>query len=213
MEAWITTAGTYGSWKFILLTDLAEFPEFLRFNEVKLVYTPIHGVRLAGLIHPVMSIAERCFQFQNHLQALKPALIASNSILFNCRITESRYYHFNGDSQLVNHLRDGLLPICDNSRSYKFIIQDEFVSDKEAPEDVLAPLLQIPQIISCPNVEIRFSRPTHLPVEVISRWLTGSSKNVAKICGKKMQNRLLKIYSDNNISNSQEMWDHLEQVS
>ena len=206
------TGAAYGSRKRISFSELAHFPQFLRFNEVRLIYSQLPDI--GTIVEPVMSISERCFHFQMHLQALKPALSDSNSLSFNCRVRElGNHYHFNGHSQLIDHLRDELLPLCSTFRRYEFALN--FTCCDETATNVLASILQMSQISRCQNVEIKLYPmillylPLQFPVEVISGWLTGSSEDGAN---QKMENRLLSIYSFN-ISNSQEMWNHLEQVN
>ena len=102
---------------------------------------------------------------------LKFALKDSNKITLYAEIDFDRWGYFRDHIHLLEYLRTRLLPICNSSRAYKFDIS---LGTKSAP-DIIASLLQMPEIKCCSNVKIKFEqkRKVHnqLPVEEISNWL------------------------------------------
>ena len=168
----------------ISLAYLAEFPKFLRFEEVKFSF-----------VEGSQTIAEKCQLFDGCLQLIQAALTHSNEICFIGQIDESDLKHFCNYSTLVRYLRHGLLPICDSSRRYTFTIQ--FNSDKDAAANLIAEILRMPQIDGCSNVYIDLSdaNPVHLPVESISNWLAGKSDDGLEIYGRTQQHKFIEIYS------------------
>ena len=86
------------------------------------------------------------------------------------------------------------MPICGSSRSYKFEI---FSSDKISHADLIAKILQMPQIDCCSNVEIKLNGPImHLmefQIEPISNWLHQNCNGT----NEKSDERFLLIYSFN----------------
>ena len=192
---------------------LAEFPCFLRFDTVVLIYD-------FGRFHnPCMpSLHSKRRQFLKHLQVLKPALVDSNLFIFTARI--SQYFaaplwcsscfkdmfsiDFEDHFALLEHLRNKLLPICDSSRHYEFQIEIIFAaSGPNAATNVIESLLQMPQIVACSNVKIdvrdhRFVA-THLPLEAIAKWLnqkpdTDNPTGVINQMNSKKQEKFLAIH-------------------
>ena len=97
----------------ISYTDLAAFPLFLRFDEVTLIYDGSER-----------SNRQICEWFGAYLQALKPVLNDANLIYFAACV--DRYNNpcdFKSDLQLIDHLSNTLLPICDSSRCYQIVIE------------------------------------------------------------------------------------------
>ena len=146
----------------LTLDDLAELSRpFLRFDEVELDYNS--GSHL---------IANKCKIFASQLQNV-PRLSEANSICVwatvnqNIRMRRDRG-HFLDHSQLLNHLRNELLPICGYCRRYKFLI--DLQSDKDAVAKIIRTILRMKQIIDCPNVEFG-GNYEQLPIEAISNWL------------------------------------------
>lgn len=107
-------------------SDLAEFPKFLRFDEVKLCYESYDTERYG--LGP--SIYKRCQLLLKYLQPVKEALNDSNLIHFVGDIDDNNPRRFRDHSQLLYHLQKYLLPICDSSRNY--IFQIDFNSEMEA---------------------------------------------------------------------------------
>ena len=90
---------------------------------------------------------------------------------FHAQIFHNDSSCFNGRAQLLNHIQNELLPICD---SYKFEIQ--FCSDEDGGANVIASLLNVFPIQRSLNVEITIKSSCsglqmQLPVESISSWL------------------------------------------
>ena len=179
--------------KRIFQTDLDEIPNFLRFETVNLWY------RSSGI-----TIAEKCELFVNYLLWLKMALNDSKLIHLICTVNPNGPNNFKNHFQLLEHVQNELLPICESSRGFKFEI--EFYSS--ADTNLIESLLQMPPIYCCSNVEIElyeFSKwPIQLPVESISGWLH------PKFDGNngKSKERFLRICSYN-FQNAWEMRDHL----
>lgn len=148
----------------LTLDDLAELSRpFLRFDEVELDYNS--GSHL---------IANKCEIFASQLQNVA-RLSEANSICVwatvnqNIRMRRDRG-HFLDHSQLLNHLRDVLLPICGYCRRYKFLI--DLQSDKDAVAEIIRDILRMKQIIDCPNVIIEFGgNYKQFPLKCISNWL------------------------------------------
>ena len=183
--------------------SLANLTEFIRFNEVLLFYS-------RGL----QSLITKCHLFEDYLNAIKPALKDANRIYFFAHINSDRPHHFIDHSSVVIYLRDRLLPICDSSRRYVFKIG--FGSNENSATKIISSILQISQVRSFSHVSIVLlpfdNQSARLPVEEISNWLTPKTVEGAEICGKKGENRFLRIYSDI-ISNKKEMWEHLKEVN
>ena len=184
--------------KKIFQTDLAVFPQFLRFDAVELCYWSY-----------TLPIAKKCHLFAQYLKPLKKALNDSNLIHFDAIIYKNDMRHFSGHSQLLCHLREDLLPICDSSRAYKFEIR--FFSDKSAGYDVIDQILQMHPINrgSCSKVEIILyglaGQRTHLPLKTISNWL---HRNLNGTVSKERFLRINSYY----IPYTQELCDYLKKV-
>ena len=197
MEAFI---GTY--LKKISLENLATFPSFIRFNEVRLKY---HSRS--------QTFITKCRLFEDCLNSFKPALKDAIKIHFDATINQDHPSHFSDHSSAVIYLRDRLLPICGSSRCYEFNIS--FKSDENSATEIISSILQISQVGSCSNVSINlfgYYLSVRLPVEDISNWLAPKTVESTEICGKKEENRFLLIYS-NIIPNTKEMWEHLMEVN
>ena len=185
--------------------SLANLTEFIRFNEVRLLYS-------SGS----QSLITKCHLFDDYLNAIKPALKNLNKISFAADINQAHPGHFSDHSSVVIYLRDRLLPIFDSSRRYEFKIG--FKSDENSATEVISSILQISQVRSCSHVSIELfgkwsvTLYARLPVEDISNWLTPKTVEGAEIRGKKGENRFLQIRSYI-ISNKKEMWEHLIKVN
>ena len=192
---------------------LSEFPCFLRFDSVVLIY---NFGRFLHPWRPSLFLKQRLFL--KHLQVLKPALVDSNLFYFTARINQyfaapawlSPYFKerslvdFEDHFALLEHLRNKLLPICDSSRHYEFQIEIIFAaSGPNAATNVIESLLQMPQIVACSNVKIdvrdhRFVA-THLPLEAIAKWLnqkpdTDNPTGVINQMNSKKQEKFLAIH-------------------
>ena len=187
--------------KHISNVDLAAFPKFLRFKDVELSYNYFFSEG---------SIEKKCELFQKYLQQLSPALNDSNLIVFDAYINKGHQHYFSSHLQLVDHLRQQLLPICDSSRGYTFEIC--FYSGKSEASAVIESILQLPQIEHCSHVELVlcYANPTALPVQAITQWLNRKC-NRTGVTGPKGKEKFLKISLDW-IQNLVEMCGHLTEV-
>ena len=191
----------------ISLENLAEFPPFLRFNKVLLLY---------GAEPSSQPLLAKCILFEYCLNSIKPALKDSNKIHFVASINHADPSHFSDHSSLAIYLHNRLLPICDSSRRYMFdIVFDSQSADENSVAEVISSILQIPQARTCSNVSIAlfyFYVSARLPVENISNWLAPETDDGIELYGKRKQNRFLLIFSST-VENTQEMWEHLKEVN
>ena len=191
-------------------SDLTALPPFLRFNIVQL------EVEL-GYVQATQPIAEKCLLFENLLQqSLKPALDGS-VLAFGGDISENESSCFHNHLELLNYLRDRILPICNKSREYKFDIV--FDSDERAVQYAIASILQTPQLAHCSSTQFRIYYDydsydslsdniteilVRLPINEISNWLHRKCDGERK--------KSLHIYSEG-IENLREMVSHLKEVN
>ena len=170
LKAVIELCKTGGTRTKVLQSDLTALPPFLRFDLVKL------DVAESGDEDDTdtQSIADKCLLFENLLQqSLKPALDGS-VLAFGGDIDENDTSCFHNHLELLNYLRDRILPICNKSREYKFEIS--FDSDKSAAEHVIASILETPQLNHCSSAQFRIYYGSNepqlrLPIKEISIWL------------------------------------------
>ena len=182
----------------LTLDDLAELSRpFLRFDEVELDYNS--GSHL---------IANKCEIFASQLQNVA-RLSEANSICVwatvnqNIRMRRDRG-HFLDHSQLLNHLRDVLLPICGYCRQYKFLFPLPWQTERQNKGSVLIKsILKMQQIIGCPNVIIEFGgNYKQFPLKCISNWLLrnqNTNNGGNEFANQDQQERILEIeacYSD-----------------
>ena len=191
----------------ISLTDLAVFPPFLRFDMVRLMLNNKHS-----LPNPdAPPIGEICQLFESQLQSIKPTLDDSYLIFYGV-VDETDPASFHDHTELVTFLRNRLLTICDKSRRYSFNVY--LKSDVSAATKcaIISSILQMPQIVQCSNVSIRFWNNDYyhyqlqLPVEEISKWLINR-----KLGGKRMRSLLINYFCGGD-GNMREMFDHLKKV-
>ena len=120
---------------------------------------------------------------------------------------------------VLEHLHNELLPICDSSRHYEFIIEILFdASGPNAATNVIESLLQMPQIVVCSNVTIEVrnypSVLIDLPVEAIAKWLNQKSDNPTRVIDQKnakKQEKFLAIHLFE-VHNELEVVDNLREV-
>ena len=179
-----------------------DLPQFLRFDRVELSYQ-------SSVYANALPIAKKCQSVVNYLQRLK--LNDTTLIHFIGFIHQTNRNNFIGHSQLLDHLRNELLPICGSSRGYKFEI---FTLDEVSCKDLIAPILQIPQIYCCSYVEIsidgRIKYPIQLPIEPISNWLHRNCDGREE----KSKELFLRICSSSfNFPCARELCDHLKKVT
>ena len=186
----------------VLNTDLDNF-HFLRFDSVFLIYN-------CGL----QSIYDKLYILQNQLQLFKTAFIDLKEFTLSAKIDKNDRSQFNYHTQLLDHIREQLLPICDSSSVYSF--QIDFQSDKDAAGNVIGQILQLPQINRCQKVRFHYYNETfiQLPVEVISNWLNRNSDGAIGSSGTGQSKKVRYILMNNRIKiqNAVEMCDRLKIV-
>ena len=193
----------YDNEKEISPSDLTAFPPFLRFGNVELDIADSFDENDA------QPIADKCLLFENLLQSVKPPALARSALFFSGAISESMPSCFHDHLELLNYLRDRLLPICNTSRAYEFCII--FDSDQSAAKHVIASILQTPQLDRCSSVHFDFfcflelQPQLRLPVKEISNWLHLK-------CDRERKKSLRVNLDGIEIENSQEMIDHLQEV-
>ena len=173
---------------------MVDIPQFLRFDNVEL------------------NIARKCNSVVNYLHPIKKALnYAKLMITFIGEIDENDPNVFSNHLQFLNHIQEELLPICDSSFGYKFVIH--FNSDKIAGANVIRQLLQMHPIDRCSNVEITLygleKQPNQLPLEAISNFLHRTRK-----CGRIRQdsNEIFLRINLANIQNAYATCEHFKKV-
>ena len=191
--------GTYADTE-ISPSDLTELPPFLRFNQVELIAYSFDK-------NNAQPIAGKCLLFENLLQSVKPALVGSK-LFFYGDVSESMPSSFRDHLELLNYLRDRLLPICNTSRAYCFSIF--FDSDQSVAKHVIASILQTPQLVRCSSAQFNIFRglqglQLRLPVNEISDWLHMA-------CDRERKKSLHVNCEGFEIENSQEMINHLQEV-
>ena len=190
------------------LTALKDFPRFLRFNEVRLLY--LDDCQFPKI--PTIPLDVKCRLFADQLKTLKKALNYANHIYLDVDINSGNTFHFNDHSKLIEHLSDEILPICDSARSYEFDVVFEGDSgDENSASDFIDEILQLEGVKRCSNVKFscHISSPTHLPIECISNWL-----QMPHFCGKMRKERIFNIWigMELELQNARQLCDHLKKV-
>ena len=199
----------YEDYKFptneISLSDLAQFPSFLRFNNVLLPFCGYGDSK---------SNAERRQLFDACLQSIREALIDSNKIFVCAQIFQENARHFSDHQAVIDYLSNRLLPICASSRSYRFCVW--FDSDENSMGNFIDSILRMPLVSRCSNVTLKlltsFFIPIQLPLETISNWLdrnTGAMQSYQK----QQKDLFLHIFSHCPHQNVPEMWALLKMVT
>ena len=178
--------------KWVFITNPDNF-HFLRFNTVQLFY-------MCGS----QSMDEKLHLLQNQLQLFKTAFSDMEEITLIAKINQNDQSQFRNHSQLLDHIRDQLLPICNSSSVYIFHIDSQ--SDSDAAGNFIGQILQLPSI----NRKVYFHYDNEifiqLPVEVISNWLNRNGE-----IGWTLR-RLLEMNNRITIQNAEEICDHLKMV-
>lgn len=180
-------------WREISIAELVPFPSFVRPDTVTLSCD-------CGF----QSIEEKCQSFVSHLLTLKPELNESIRICFHARILQNNSRFFRDQSQLLEYLRKQLLPFCNSSHGFCFVIEFTSDSDEDKATNVIESILKIPRIDDCFNVEISTRCALFLPVDAVAKWLNRNSDMI----GRKKE-MFLKIDS---VHNAVEACDYLAQV-
>ena len=153
--------------------------------------------------------------FKAHLLSLKSAINDKSVIEIEANISQDYSGHFKDHSQLLDHIKYQIIPICNSYRSYKFLIH--FNSDYNAVTNVISSILNLLEARRCSSAAIQIyfgkgfdGQKSQLPVEVISNWLESAHGVEMNIRNKK--ENFLKISVDS-IQNAQQMVNHLKMVS
>ena len=147
----------------------------------------------------------------NYLQPLKKALNGSNSIKFVGRINENDQSGFSNHLQLLNHVQEELLPICDSTYKYHFQIQFQTQSDESASANVIRRILQMHPVDRCSNVEISLcqlkEQSNKLPIKAVSKFF---DRKCIKFDGDSIYLRITYIWQK--IRNVRAICDHFKKV-
>ena len=189
-------------------SDLAEFPQFLRFDEISLARKEREQSEI--------SVEQMSQLFLACLRPLKSILNDSNLDLC-VTINRNDRTHFGSQSELLDHIRGELLPICDSSRGYQFTVwfMDGWYN-READQNLIASILQAPQVKRSSNVEIYLfnSASPEWPIEAISNWLHQNHDAIRNLKG--LKERFLRISTCNatpELQDTQKLIDHLKKVT
>ena len=222
----------FGNKKKISKADLSVLPQFIRFDHVFLAH--VINSKWASSDLSSQRVMEKCEQFQQHLQLVKKALDHSTTIQFDFCINRFEPSCFLGPPQLLNYIRNQLLPNCDLVNTYLFKIDiapdpvntcafgwdvfstsseessgGEFLDTSGIATEIISSVLQMPPINQCLNVGFLFTgmrQQTSLPENVISTWLQRKSD------GRTHKERTLYINLDERIHNGQEMCIRFKEV-
>ena len=183
-------------------TDLDNF-RFLRFNSVFISYK-------SG----PQSIDEKLHLLQNRLQLFKTAFRDVKKITLIAKINKNDQSQFHDHTQLLDHIREQFLPICDTSPFYSLHI--DFQSDNDAAGNVIGQILQLPPINCCQEVQFHYADETfiQLPVEVIANWLNRNfgGEIASTGPGQSKKELILAMNHRIKIQNAVEICDHLKIV-
>ena len=182
------------------ITDLDNF-HFLRFDSVFLIYN-------CGS----QSIDVKLHLLQNQLQLFKTAFSDLKEITLSAKIDHNDQSQFRNHFQLLDHIRDQLLPICDSSPFYSFSI--DFQSDNDGAADFIAQILQMRPITRCRDVLFIYENEMliQLPVETISNWLHRNSDDGIGSTGQSKEVLILSMNNQIKIQNAVEVCDRLKMV-
>ena len=182
---------------------LKKFP-FLRFKTSYILYN-------GGSI----SVDEKLQLLHYHLRLFETALSDLEKVLLSATINQNDQSLFRNHSQLITHLREKVLPICDSSPVYLF--QIDFKSDRDAAENLIGQILQLPSINRCQDVYFDYTNETfiQLPVVVISNWLhRNSDDGIGGTDGTEQDKKQRSLAMNNRIriQNAVGMCDHMKMV-
>lgn len=150
---------------------------------------------------------------ESQLLPFKQALYDTNMVEFYAHVSENDRHHFNDHSQLLEHIRNQILPICNSSRGYYFYIN--FISNENSVSTMMASILKQSEIIRCSNIEIEFAmqyfEQKQLPIEEISCWLKQSACGIENSV-QNLKKRFLELTLFVGIQNAQDLLEFLTKV-
>ena len=198
----VSNSEGYRRQRHIFKHELTNLPQFLRFDDVEIHYE-------SSVYVYALPIAKKCESVVNYLRLLK--LNDLKLVHFNGTIDKYDRNNFSSYPRLLDHLRNELLPICGPSRRYIFEIS--FNLDLALQTNLIANILQMPQIDCCSNVEIKLHGPTlyqyqiQFPIEPISNWLHRNCDGSEE----KSKERFLRICPFS-FNSARELCDYLKKV-
>lgn len=129
---------------------------------------------------------------------------------FKCFIDQNSPTDFYNRFQLLAHLRNELLQICDHCRSYEFLIFSYSKKNVAVVGDIIFSILQMPEIQRCSSLKFSFHlfkrAVARLPAEAIKNWLVRIADG-----NDQAEYRFLQIKT-HGITNRREICDRLKQV-
>ena len=171
-----------------------EPPSFLRFGYIDLDYRP--GRQL---------IAAKWRQIK---KLLTSELLNGTNLKFRGRINQTEPSDFANHSQLLDHIGNELLPICNRCQSYEFRINIWF--DENDTASTISSILEMQPVNECSHVKFVLYdwkvTPLPFPVEGIENWIRSSGSSANKQGGKFLRITMPKI------SNGPEIYDHFKKV-
>lgn len=192
-------------------TNLTVIPYYIRFNIVDINYCS----RLTTIRDKSESIKA----------ILAPIKFALNGSKFEFKtILEIRFNYF---TDLIEHIGNELLTICNNCRSYRFTIY-YLPACQSMATNAIATILQFEQIALCSHVffDLRINEITRtalecdckLPVDAIANWLNRRHQNLFDVLkldwhGQVQKRRNLTIEINDNIRNFSRILNYLKEVT
>ena len=158
------------------------------------------------------SIDEKLQILQNYLQQFKTAFSDLEMITLTAKINQNDQSQFCNHFQLLDYIREQVLPICGSSPVYWFDI--DFQSDKDGAGNLIGQILQLPSINRCQEVGFLYANETliQLPVEVIANWLNRNFDDGIGGTGQSKKERQLVMHDRIRIQNAGEICDRLKTV-
>ena len=135
-------------------------------------------------------------------------------ITLTAKINQNDQSQFCNHFQLLDYIREQVLPICGSSPVYVFHI--DFQSDNDAAGNFIGQILQLPSINRCHDVGFGYCNETEtfiqLPVEVIANWLNRNFDDGIGGTGQSKKERQLVMHDRIRIQNAGEICDRLKTV-
>ena len=178
-----------------------ELPPYIRFATVRLEYRRGRG-----------RIGEKCAAINQLLPPFAMALKGSK-LVFIGGVDQYAQYEFSNHSQLLHHIGNELLPICDYCREYEFSVAFWSDNSARAARKIISSLLQMDPIKRSSNITFTLFhvyQETELPIDEIENWLIYSSQGKEANL-QKQKEKFLQIQMEN-IQNNTEMNDRLKEV-
>lgn len=192
-------------------TNLTAIPYYIRFNIVDINY--------CSRLTPIRDKSESIKAI------LTPIKFALNGSKFEFKtILDIRFNYF---TDLIEHIGNELLTICNNCRSYRFTIY-YLPAYQSMATNAIETILQFEQIALCSHVffDLRINEITRtalgcdckLPVDAIANWLNRRHQNLFDVLkldwhGQVQKRRNLTIAINDNIRNFSRILNYLKEVT